>query len=191
MTNPTHGKQQRTFFHGYNKQYQSLPRAITCAENDLVVMVCLLFGSAHASLGAARDIDYLVGRLREAWPDVSIHVRADTGSAIPEFYATCEQLNLYDSVGFTMNGRMEKISEPLQKQALQQYEARGEPQRLFGDLLIPRQELAGPTRGDFQGGSPLLRDEPSLPTGPGRSYHWLLLTTTMPIEEKAKTATRN
>ena len=129
---PTHGQQQLTFFPGYYNQYQYLPRAITCAENDLVVMVCLLFGSAHASLGAARDIAYLVGRLREAWPDVSIHVRADTGFAVPEFYANCEHLQIYYSVGFTMNVRMKNLSEALQKQALEQYEASGEPQRLFG-----------------------------------------------------------
>ena len=129
---PTHGEQQLTFFHGYYDQYQYLPRAITCAENDLVVMVCLLFGSAHASLGAARDIEYLVGRLRQAWPDVSIHVRADTGMAVPGFYGTCEQLNIYYSVGFAMNPRMKKLSEPLLKQALEQYEATGQPQRLFG-----------------------------------------------------------
>jgi hypothetical protein len=34
---PTHGQQQLIFFHGYYKQYQYLVRAITCAENDLVV----------------------------------------------------------------------------------------------------------------------------------------------------------
>ena len=39
---PTHGDQQLTFFHGHYDQYQYLPRAITCAENDLVVMICLL-----------------------------------------------------------------------------------------------------------------------------------------------------
>jgi hypothetical protein len=63
---------------------------------------------------------------------VNIHVRADTGFAVPEFYAICEQLNIFYSVGFTMNARMKKLSEPLQKQALEQYEAAGEPQRLFG-----------------------------------------------------------
>ena len=44
---PTHGQQQLTFFHGYYDQYQYLPRVITCKENDLVAMVCLLFGTAH------------------------------------------------------------------------------------------------------------------------------------------------
>ena len=128
---PTHGDQQLTFFHGYYDQYQYLPRAITCAENDLVVMVSLLFGCAHASLGAARDIDYLVGRLREVWPDVSIHVRADTGFAVPEIYDMCERLQIFYSIGFPMNKRLKKISEPLQKQALEQYEGTGEGQRLF------------------------------------------------------------
>ena len=39
---PTHGQQQLTFFHGYYGQYQYLPRVITCAENDMVLTVCLL-----------------------------------------------------------------------------------------------------------------------------------------------------
>lgn len=129
---PTHGEQQLTFFHGYYDQYQYLPRAITCAENDLVVMICLLFGTAHASLGAADDIEYLVGRLREAWPGVDIHVRADTGFAVPEFYERCEQLNVFYSIGFMMNPRMKKLSKPLQNVAISQYEATGQPQRLFG-----------------------------------------------------------
>ena len=67
---PTHGQQQLTFFHGYYDQYQYLPRAITCKENDLVAMVCLLFGTAHAALGIEDDLPYLVRRLREVWPDV-------------------------------------------------------------------------------------------------------------------------
>jgi hypothetical protein len=129
---PTHGQQQLAFYHGYYHQYQYLPRAITCAENDMVMMICLLFGTAHASLGAADDIEYLVGRLREAWPGVHIHVRADTGFAVPAIYEMCEQLNVEYSVGFTMNARLKKLSEPVQNLAISQYEATGQPQRLFG-----------------------------------------------------------
>jgi len=65
---PTHGTQQLTFFHGFYDQYQYLPRVITCAENDLVVAVCLLYGTAHPALGAGDDLAYVVRRLREAWP---------------------------------------------------------------------------------------------------------------------------
>ena len=43
---PTHGVQQLTLFHGYYGQYQYLVRVITCAENDLVVLPALLYGTA-------------------------------------------------------------------------------------------------------------------------------------------------
>jgi len=61
---PTHGQQQLTFFHGYYDQYQYLPRVITCAENDLVLSVCLLQGKDNAALGAQDDLEYVVRRLR-------------------------------------------------------------------------------------------------------------------------------
>ena len=42
---PTHGQQQLTFYHGYFDQYQYLPRVITCAENDLVVVTRWIRGN--------------------------------------------------------------------------------------------------------------------------------------------------
>ncbi len=91
---PTHGQQQLTFFHGYYDQYQYLPRLITCAENDLVLDLCLLHGSAHAALGADSDLAYVVERLRQAWPGVRIHFRGDSGLGVPKVYNACEQLDV-------------------------------------------------------------------------------------------------
>ena len=90
---PTHGRQQLTFFHGYYDQYQYLPRVITCAENDLVLSVCLLHGTAHAALGAQDDLEYVLRRLREAWPDVHVHLRGDSGFGTPAMYDACESEN--------------------------------------------------------------------------------------------------
>jgi len=128
---PAHGQQQLVLFHGYYGQYQYLPRAITCAENDLVVAVCLLYGSAHPSLGAASDIEYLVQRLRAAWPGVRIHLRADSGFAVPAMYGTCERIEIEYSIGIGMNQRLKNASENLLNEAVAQYEATGQPQRLF------------------------------------------------------------
>jgi len=128
---PTHGQQQLTFFHGYYDQYQYLPRAITCAENDLVLDVSLLYGSAHPALGAAEDIAYVVGRLRAAWPGVKIHLRGDSGFAVPDLYQTCEQLDVFYTVGMGMNARLKKYSESLLNEAIRRYEQTGQSQRLF------------------------------------------------------------
>ena len=128
---PTHGQQQLTFFHGYYDQYQYLPRVITCAENDLVLTVCLLYGTAHPTLGAQDDMQYVVRRLREAWPDVRLHLRADSGFGTPAMYEVCEQLEIQYTIGMGMNARLKKHSDSLLEQALSQWEATGQPQRLF------------------------------------------------------------
>ena len=128
---PTHGQQQLTFFHGYYEQYQYLPRVITCAENDLVLSVCLLYGSAHPALGAAEDLVYVVSRLREVWPQVRIHIRGDSGFGVPEMYDTGERLEVDYTVGIGMNPRLKKFSDSLLETAARRYEATGQPQRLF------------------------------------------------------------
>ena len=128
---PTHGEQQLTFFHGYYDQYQYLPRVITCAENDLVLNVCLLYGSAHPTLGAADDLEYVVGRLRQAWPGVRIQIRGDSGFGVPQMYDACERLDIQYTVGIGMNPRLKTLSDPLWEEAVQRFEATGQPQRLF------------------------------------------------------------
>ena len=128
---PTHGQQQLTFFHGFYEQYQYLPRVITCAENDLVLTVCLLYGTAHPTLGIQDDLAYVVGRLRQAWPGVQIHVRGDSGFGTPTMYETCEKLDIQYTVGIGMNARLKKLSDPLLEEALAQWQATGLPQRLF------------------------------------------------------------
>ena len=79
VTDPAHGSQQLTLFHAFYEQYQYLPLVITVAETGQVVMVSLRHGTAAASLGADNDLEYLVRRVRAAWPNVRIHVRGDGG----------------------------------------------------------------------------------------------------------------
>ena len=131
---PTHGQQQLTFFHGYYQQYQYLPRAITCAENDLVLCVCLLHGTAHPTLGARRSgirraafASGLAGRAdsppwrQRLWHPRHVRgLRAAGHSVHPRLgheFATAET-----QCGFLL------------KQAVVQWEATGEPQRLFTAL---------------------------------------------------------
>jgi len=142
---PTHGQQQLTFYHGYYRQYQYLPRVITCAENDLVAMVCLLFGTAHAALAADDDLEYLVGRLRAAFPDVRIVLRADSGFGVPSMYAACEQLRVDFTIGIGMNTTLKRLSDPLLADCVDEFARTGQPQRRFlacwyqaGSWPVPR-----------------------------------------------------
>lgn len=131
VNDPTHGEQQLALFHGYFDQYQYFPVFITCAKNDQTVMLSLRPGSMHAALGADADLEYLVHRLRRAWPGVHIHVRGDAGCGVPWMYAVCERLSLDYTFGISANAVLKRISESLVNQAVAQFEATKEPQRLF------------------------------------------------------------
>jgi Transposase DDE domain group 1 len=128
---PAHGQQQLIMFHGYYEQYQYLPIVITCAENDMVLLVGLRHGTCHAALGVDNDLRYLLERLRAVWPDVHIHVRGDSGLGVPRMYEVCQELRLTYTFGLGMNSRLRALSDDLLKQALEQYERTGQPQRLF------------------------------------------------------------
>jgi hypothetical protein len=135
---PAHGDQQLVLFHGFYNQYQYQVRAITCAQNDMIVLPSLLFGSAHASLGAADDLLRVVEKIRTRFRDVTIHVRADSGFAVPEMYETLERCDkvLY-SIGYQMNSRVKRESAGLLQESVAAFEATGEEQRNF--LLIDYQ----------------------------------------------------
>jgi hypothetical protein len=128
---PAHGQQQLIMFHGYYEQYQYLPIVITCAENDMVLLVGLRHGTSHASLGADNDLRYLMGRLRDAWPDVHVHVRGDSGLGVPKMYDVCQELRLSYTFGIGMNSRLRETSDDLLKQAQEEHERTGQPRRLF------------------------------------------------------------
>ena len=128
---PTHGQQQLTFYHGFYKQYQYLVRAITCAENDYVVLPVLLHGTAHAALGAHLDVARVVKALRAKFPDVRIHLRADSGYAVPVLYETCEDLRIDYSIGIGIYPAIKQQSAALLQQAVDQYADTSRPQRLF------------------------------------------------------------
>jgi Transposase DDE domain group 1 len=135
VDDPAHGRQQLALFHGYYEQYQYFPLVITCATNDLVVMVSLRPGTAHAALGADDDLVYLVGRLRTAWPGVPIEVRGDAGFGVPWMYAVCERLGLTYTFGLSGNHVLQQRSEELLARAVARYESSRQPQRLFDQFL--------------------------------------------------------
>jgi hypothetical protein len=131
VDDPAHGEQQLVLFHGYFDQYQYFPSFITCADNDQVVMLSLRPGSMHAALGADDDLEYLVQRLRQTWPGVHLHVRGDAGYGVPWMYAVCERLSIDYTFGIGANNVLKTRSEVLLEQAVANFEATRQPQRLF------------------------------------------------------------
>jgi Transposase DDE domain group 1 len=134
VDDPAHGQQQLVLFHGYYEQYQYLPLVVTCAHNDLIVLISLRHGSAHAALGADDDLEQLVRRLRAVWPAVQIEVRGDAGFGMPWMYAVSERLGLIYTFGLSSNAVLREQSDSLLAQAVAQYEQSHQAQRLFAQF---------------------------------------------------------
>jgi Transposase DDE domain group 1 len=117
VDDPAHGHQQLTFWHGFYDQNQYLPLVITCAESDQIVMLSLRPGNVHAALGADDDLAYLVGRLRQVWPDVVIHARGDAAFGVPRMYEVGERLGIFYTFGLSCNAALQRQVEGLQAQA--------------------------------------------------------------------------
>ena len=88
-------------------------------------------GAVHAAAGADDDLEYLVQRLRQTWPDVRIHVRGDAGYGVPWMYDVCERLGIDYTFGLAANPVLQRQSDALLAQALATFQATGQPQRSF------------------------------------------------------------
>lgn len=128
---PAHGRQQLALFHGFYGQYMFHPLLVFDGLTGYPLAAVLRSGRSHASKGAAHILRRILPRLKKAYPEAHILVRADSGFAIPDFYRTLERLDVSYTIGLIPNPRLRDRVSSLVEQARQAYEATGEKQRTF------------------------------------------------------------
>lgn len=109
---PTHGNQALSGYHGYYRQHQYYPLHVYEGHSGFPLAVWLRPGTASASLGAVDILRAIVQRLRAAWPEVRILVRADNGLGTPEVYEFCETQGLDYVIGYASNAVLERATAP-------------------------------------------------------------------------------
>src|SRR5215218_1983743 len=119
---PAHGEQEGTFYHGYYGTRMYHPLLVFDGETNQLITALLRCGNTHASRGALSVLKRIVGRLREAWPEVKIEIRADAGFAVPAVYESCEQEGINYTIGLISNPRLESLAECLLERARRESE---------------------------------------------------------------------
>jgi hypothetical protein len=153
-----HGLQEGRFFHGYYGHWCFLPLYVFCGEQLLVSYL------RPSNIDAARHswaiLKLLVTRLRQAWPQVKIIFRGDSGFCRWKMLRWCERHGVDYIVGLAKNTRLLALADELLKQACAGHEQSGQKQRLFGWLDYaadtwdrPRTVIAKAEHSD-QGGNP-------------------------------------
>jgi hypothetical protein len=111
---PAHGQQEGIGYHGYYRQYMYHPLLVFDGDTGHLITAILRPGRCHGSRFAVLVLRRLVRRLRRAWPDLAIELRADSGFAIPRLYAWCEAHAVRYTIGLIPNPALEQQAAPLQ-----------------------------------------------------------------------------
>jgi hypothetical protein len=129
---PVHGKQEGRFFHGYYDQYCFLPLYVFAGEQLLCAYLrpSNIDGARHAWA----ILGLIVRRLRQAWPDVKIIFRGDSGFCRWKMLRWCDRHGVDYIVGLAKNSRLEAMSATWIASAEKAFKETGRKQRLFGEL---------------------------------------------------------
>ena len=129
---PLHGRQLGRFFHGYYKCYCYLPLYVFCGSHLLCAK--LRPSNLDAAAGSVKQLDRIVGQIRAQWPDVQIVIRADSGFCRDDVMSWCESNQVDFVLGMAKNARLKRILGPELQEAKQQFQADGQPARVYKDF---------------------------------------------------------
>jgi hypothetical protein len=127
-----HGKQEGRFFHGYYGNYCYLPLYIFSGEHLLCAR--LRRSNIDGAEGAVEELSRIVGQIRQAWPEVRIIIRADSGFCRNDLMTWCEQNGVDYVLGLAKNERLKKEIIEEMKQAEAQFQTTQQPARVFKDF---------------------------------------------------------
>jgi hypothetical protein len=122
---PAHGRQPEMAYHGFYRQHMYYPLLVFDGQTGQLITAVLRPGNVHGSRFVVLVLRRLLKRLRAAWPQVSIEIRADSGFAVPRLYAWCEQHGVDYTIGLVPNRRLVVQAAPLLAQALADSSAQG------------------------------------------------------------------
>jgi hypothetical protein len=135
---PLYGKQEGRFFHGYYGNYCYLPLYIFCGEALLCAR--LRPSNIDASAGCVAEVERMVKQIREAWPEVKITIRGDSGFCREEVMKWCEDQGVDYVLGLAKNERLKNAIAAELEEVARQYAETGKAARVFKELEYQTRE---------------------------------------------------
>ena len=131
---PTHGRQQLSFFNGAYHQHMYHPMLVFERHTGCLLSVRLRPGNAGSHARILPMLARLIPRLQAAFPRVQIKLRGDAGFALPLLYDFCEFFGLQYALGIPANSVFQRRAESLQKRLNRRYRRTRLPQRGFSSF---------------------------------------------------------
>lgn len=141
---PLHGNQERAEFHAYYDSHCYLPLYVFCGQ---AMLACVLRRSRiDGAKNAAAVLKLLVQRLRRAWPETRVIVRADSGFCRQRLLRWCERSGVSYIVGLARNARLEAQVRYAELMLADEYQRSGTKQRLIDEFSYAADSWNSPRR---------------------------------------------
>lgn len=129
---PLHGAQEKAHFHRYYDSYCYLPLYVFAGQD---LLACVLRPSSRdpASVLSAL-VKLIAARLRQAWPNVRLIVRADSGFCRPQALRRFDRWGVHYIIGLQKNAALLQRVELAELALAQDYQGAGTKQRLIGEF---------------------------------------------------------
>ncbi len=134
---PIHGNQEGRFFHGYYGNYCYLPLYVFAGEHLLVSK--LRTADRDGAFGALEELQRVIDRIRQRWPEVQITVRGDSGFCRDALFSWCESKNVAYVTGLARNARLENQVSDTMKAMAKKARKKGKKTRTYRDITYRTQ----------------------------------------------------
>lgn len=115
-----------------------MPLYIFCG--DFLLCARLRPSNIDASAGSVDEVQRIGAEIRQAWPSVKITLRGDSGFCREELMAWCEQESVDYVLGLAKNERLKAEIAAEQEQAAAEFQATGQPARVFKEFRYQTRE---------------------------------------------------
>ncbi len=129
---PLHGAQEKSHFHRYYDNYCYLPLYVFAGQD---LLACVLRPSSRdpASVLSAL-VKLMAARLRQAWPDVRLIVRADSGFCRPAALRRFDKWGVHYIIGLQKNSALLDRVAVAELALAEQHQDHGGKHRLIGEF---------------------------------------------------------
>ncbi len=141
---PLHGAQEKSHFHRYYDNYCYLPLYVFSGQD---LLACVLRPSSRdpASVLSAL-VKLLAKRLRQAWPQVRLIVRADSGFCRPQALRRFDKWGVHYIIGLQKNVLLQQRVALAELALAEAFQRAGTKQRLIGEFSYAARTWDGERR---------------------------------------------
>lgn len=112
---PTHGNQQLSMFNGYYGHFMYNELFFHDGDTGQIIVPVLRPGNSHSNKWYVAILKRVLQKIKEAYPDLKIFIRADSGFSCPAFYQLAENYNLQFTIGQASNEVLKRRTKRAEK----------------------------------------------------------------------------